>query len=315
MKLSLVITIFNEAETLTGLLTAIKNQTLLPDEVIIVDGGSTDQSLNILKNWQQQKFFHQRLKILSKKGNRSVGRNWGIKQATNELIAITDAGCLPNKNWLKKLVEKYNETKTPVIAGYYRGLANSNFEQAVIPYVLVMPDQLNEASFLPATRSMLLTKKAWQQVGEFKENLSHNEDYAFAHSLVNQQIKIAMAKDAIVNWLPRKNLKDFAIMIFRFAYGDAEADLYRPKVALIFARYFLLAILLFFIFLNYLFNFSIYLNNFSLVFLGIVFIGYCWWAINKNQKYVKHGWYWLPVLQIVSDFAVMMGTIAGLLTN
>ncbi|MCC6710933.1 MAG: glycosyltransferase [Candidatus Pacebacteria bacterium] len=315
MKLSLVITIFNEENTLNQLLTAIEKQTITPTEIIITDGGSSDNSLKVLEKIQQEKFFKNKLKIFIKKGNRSLGRNWAIKQTANELIAITDAGCIPQKNWLEKLVEKYQQTKSPVIAGYYYGLANNSFEQAVIPYVLVMPDKVNENNFLPATRSMLITKKAWKKAGGFNETLNHNEDYAFAHQLVKNNIQISFAKEAQVGWLPRTNLNSFIKMIYRFAYGDAEANLFRPKVALIFIRYFLVFLLLFFIFLNYLFKFSLLLTNFSSIVLILLFFSYCLWAIKKNLKYVKIGWYWLPVLQITSDLAVITGTVSGLLVN
>jgi len=312
MKLSLVITIFNEEKTLHQLLTAIEKQTLTPTEILITDGGSSDNSLKILKKFQQQKFFKNKLKIFTKYGNRSIGRNWAIKQTTNELIAITDAGCIPQNNWLEKLAEKYQQTNSPVVAGYYYGLATNNFEQAVIPYVLVMPDRVKENNFLPATRSMLITKEAWKKVGGFDESLNHNEDYDFAHKLVQAKIQISFAKDAQVGWLPRTNLRSFTKMIYRFAYGDAEANLFRPKVALIFARYFLLLLLLFFIFLNYLFKFSLLLSNFWLMVLILFFFSYCLWAIKKNLKYAKTGWYWLPALQFTSDLAVITGTVTGL---
>lgn len=310
MKLSLVITIFNEESTLDLLLTAIKKQTKQISELIIVDGGSTDQSWKILKTYQQQKFFKNKLKIYQKSGNRSIGRNLAIKKTTNELIAITDAGCIPNKDWLEKLVKRHHQTQTPVVAGYYYGLAKNSFQQAVIPYVLVMPDKI-DANFLPATRSMLISKQTWQEVGGFNEQLNHNEDYAFAKELEKRKIKMAIAKEAQVAWLPRKNLWSFMVMIYRFALGDAEASIFRPKVGLIFARYFLLILVLFFSWLGLFFPPVNFLTNYGLIITLLVTVAYVIWAIAKNKKYVVTGWWWLPILQISADFAVITGTITG----
>ncbi|MFZ5438074.1 MAG: glycosyltransferase [Patescibacteria group bacterium] len=310
MKISLVITIFNEESTLDLLLTAIKKQTQQIDELIIVDGGSTDRSWAILKTYQQQKFFKNKLKIYQKTGNRSTGRNLAIKKTTNELIAITDAGCIPNKDWLEKLVKKQHQTQAPVVAGYYYGLAKNNFQQAVIPYVLVMPDKIDH-NFLPATRSMLISKKTWQEVGGFNEQLNHNEDYAFAKELESRKIKIAIAQAAQVAWLPRKNLWSFIVMIYRFALGDAEAEIFRPKVGLILARYFLLILVLFFSLLGLFFPPVNFLTSYGLTILLLAIISYGSWAIAKNKKYVVTGWWWLPLLQISADLAVITGTVTG----
>ncbi len=310
MKISLVITIFNEESTLDLLLNAIKKQTQQINELIIVDGGSTDRSWEILKTYQQQKFFKNKLKIYQKSGNRSIGRNLAIKKAKNDLVAITDAGCIPNKDWLKKLAKKRHQTQAPVVAGYYYGLAKNHFQQAIIPYVLVMPDKVDD-NFLPATRSMLINKKTWQEVGGFNERLNHNEDYAFAKELEKRKINIEIAKEAQVAWLPRKNLWSFMVMIYRFALGDAEATIFRPKVGLIFARYFLLILVLFFSWLGLFFQPVNFLTNYGLIITLLAMIGYSSWAIGKNKKYVPAGWWWLPILQIFSDLTVIVGTVTG----
>jgi glycosyltransferase involved in cell wall biosynthesis len=301
MKLSLVITIFNEESTLDSLFESLRQQTLAANEIIIVDGGSKDNSLKIIKDWQKKSYFKNKLKYFSKKGNRSVGRNFGIKKSKNKWIAITDAGCIPEKSWLKELSLKQKVTKALVIAGYYFGIAKNSFEEAVVPYVLVMPDKINKNDFLPATRSMLIEKNTWKKLGGFDESLNHNEDYDFAKKIEKGNIKRSFTQKAKVGWLPRKNLTSFFIMILRFAYGDAEADIFRPKILLIFVRY-LMAILL---------SLLIIFKNQGFVFIPILFFIYSIWAIMKNKKYVPNGWLWLPVLQIYSDIAVMIGTISG----
>jgi len=304
MKLSLIITVLNEEKTIQLLLNAIAKQTLKPSETIIVDGDSTDQTVKIIKQFQK-KHSKLNLKLFFKKGNRSVGRNFAIKKSSNALIAITDAGCIPKKEWLQELVVQYQKTQAAVIAGFYQGKAKTAFEEAVIPYVLVMPDQVNKNNFLPATRSMLIEKTVWKQLKGFDEKLSLNEDYAFAKKMQKQQIKIAFAKKAIVEWMPRSSLEDYSEMIYRFAKGDIEAKILRPKVTLIFARYLLALFLLIFFFITG--------NNLLLVYLLFLAFLYIIWSILKNKKYCPNGWYWLPVLQIGSDLAVMFGSLSALM--
>ncbi len=295
---TVVVTALNEERSIGGLIDGLKKQTVAADAVIIAEAKSTDDTRKIIL--KEQKNYKQ-LKLISVAGNRSVGRNAGIAAVKTELVAITDSGCIPEPDWLENLLKVYVDKKPDVVSGYYRGLAETPFEEAVVPYALVMPDRLNPETFLPATRSMLLTKKIWLRLGKFDESLSDNEDYVFAKSLQASGATIALAPNAIVNWQPRSSLRAFAKMIFRFARGDIYAGILRPKVTLVFLRYLLVV------------NLLLLLEQKSILPVLLLFVLYVIWSVAKNLRYTPRGWYWLPVLQVVSDFMVMIGSIAGLL--
>lgn len=294
--MSVVITVINEAETIGPLLNALAGQTLAPAEIIVVDGGSADETSAKIK---AQIPNHKNLKFFEKTGNRAVGRNWGVKMAGSPLIAFTDAGCTPQKDWLEKLVKPFADPTVWVVSGYYKGIARNAFEKSLIPFVLVMPDRIGP-EFLPATRSMAIRKSVFVRSGGFNENLWHNEDYEFALRLKKSGAKIAFAKGAIVAWQPRKDLKSAAWMFLRFAIGDGQAGILRPKVKMLFVRYYIFAFLIFVTPLFWL--------------LGLP---YLLWAIWKNYKYVRawQGLFWLPLLQLTADIMVMFGTIVGLLSR
>lgn len=307
--ISVVVTVLNEEQTILSLLKALSEQTLLPAEVIIADGGSRDNTTLLIQEFAK-KYPQLHCQLIVKKGNRSIGRNEAISKARSSWIAITDAGCVPHPDWLEKLsaaAEKISTTDF-VVAGYYDAQPQTPFEEAVVPYVLVMSDQLHPNAFLPATRSMLMSKSAWKKVNGFNENLSDNEDYAFAHAIKKAQISLSFTAAAKVTWKPRTTLNQFMWMIFRFARGDAQARIWRPKVLLILGRYFLAALLA----VGWVLG-QLPISTLVLIYLiGLFF--YCCWAIQKNRRYVPHGWFWLPVLQITSDLAVIKGTLVGLLT-
>lgn len=305
MKVSLVITFLNEESTIGLLLEGIARQTLLPAEIILVDGGSTDATEKNIRQWQKNPKIGKKIRFLQKTGNRSVGRNYGIQKARHPWIAITDAGCVPEPNWLSALTEEQRVSQADVIAGYYYGLPKNTFEQAVVPYALVTPKRVNPKTFLPATRSMLMHKSVWEKVGGFDETLSFNEDFAFANTVQQENISRSFTFQALVGWLPRQNLKEFWKMIYSFALGDMQAGIIRPKVLFIFIRY--TAIVAVFVWMAWLNA----LSDTSSFFISL-FVLYSIWAIRKNKKYVPRGWYWLPVLQIVSDGAVMVGTLCGI---
>jgi len=303
MKVSFIATVFNEEKSILPLLRSVFSQTRLPDEIIIVDGGSTDKTISYISDFKSNKA---KIKLVSKKGNRSVGRNEAIKRAANEIIVCSDAGCILDKNWVKNITKPFEDQDIGVVSGYYRGMSRDIFQKCLIPYVLVMPDKVNENNFLPASRSMAFRKSVWEKVGKFNEKLSHNEDYAFAIKLKEKGIKIVFEKLAIVSWIPRKNLKEAFIMFFRFAKGDVEAGVIRSNVIVLFARYFILLYLLFLIFR--------YKSLIIILSLAIGISCYIIWAILKNYKYViaLKAIFVLPLIQTTADIAVMLGSITGI---
>src|SRR6185437_11379759 len=249
MIISFITTVFNEERAIEQFINSVLNQSKKPDEIIIVDGGSTDQTINKIKNYEARtKGKKVSFKLLIKKGNRSIGRNESIKHASGDIIVCSDAGNILDRDWVKYIIEPFENKKVDVVAGYYRGLAETVFQKCVIPYALVMPDKINPNSFLPATRSIAFSKSIWKKVGGFNEKLTHNEDYAFAKALQKRKATIVFKKDAIVYWKPRNTFKQAFIMMYRFAYGDAEARIIRPKVVFIFIRYFVGILFLLFIF-------------------------------------------------------------------
>jgi len=300
MKASLVITVYNEEKTIIPFLDSITSQSKKPYEVIIVDGGSKDKTVEIIKDYKKIKVV-----VFEKKGNRSVGRNEGISKASGDIIVISDSGCILDKNWISEITKPFTDKKTEVVAGYYEGKANTLFQKCLVPYVLVMPDKLDNEYFLPASRSMALRKKVWKKLGGFPQEYSHNEDYVFAKTLEKHKIKISFAKGAIVYWIPRTTFWRTFVMFARFAFGDGEAGIFRQNVFYIYYRYsivFYLSVLLFIT------------KSLSLAFfLSLSVCLYVVWSIWKNYKYVnKRGaFFYLPAFQVISDLAVILGTTIG----
>ncbi|GEM_PF-160307 len=310
IKLSLIVTVLNEEKHIGKLIDSISIQTKIPDEIVIVDGGSSDNTVASIKYFVSSIKYkdirkNTRFKIIVRQGNRAVGRNEGIRNSKGDIILSTDAGCVLDRNWVKNISEPFKTEKVDVVSGYYRGISENIFQKSLIPYVLVMEDKIKE-EFLPATRSMAFRKEVWEGIGGFDENLGHNEDYAFANNIKKLGFKIKFVQDAVVSWIPRKNIKQAFIMFFRFALGDIEANILRSKVIFIFLRY---------IFAFYLILLNLIMKSPPLVvFTALLLFFYILWSIYKNYKYVNSykATFYLPLLQFASDFAVILGTSAGI---
>lgn len=310
-KITVITTILNEERTIGEYLDSLFQQSKLPNEIVIVDGGSNDNTLSVIGQKHNEHILHIKdipIKVKIKKGNRSVGRNYAVSESSGDIILCADGDNILDVDWVKEMVKAFTKD-TDVVAGYYKGMPRNIFEKCLTPYVLVMPDKVNPKEFLPASRSLGFTKKIFEKVGGFPQDYSHNEDYVFAHALKHAGAKIVFAKDAIVFWRPRATLKSAYTMFYRFALGDAEAGIYRKKVLAIYARYIIAFVLL---------CASFILPSRSLFLVEVFFlILYIVWAIFKNYRYVKHyqAFYFLPLLQFTSDIAVLRGTTTGILNR
>ena len=112
-KVSVIITVLNEADSIHLILQNLISQTRKPDEIVIVDGGSTDGTDDIISNKANTETS---IRLYVQKGtNISQGRNIAINKARFPLIAVTDGGCRPDNKWLEKLIEPL--AKDPSVEG------------------------------------------------------------------------------------------------------------------------------------------------------------------------------------------------------
>ena len=181
MKISLVVTVKNEEKSILALLKSIERQTQKPDEVIIVDGVSNDKTVKIIKEFSRKSNLN--LRLLVKKSNRSRGRNLGIGQARGQGIAVSDGGCVLDKNWLKNIGKPLIKKQADVVAGFYRMKTDSFFTRCSAPFVGIMSHNIKKQTFLPSSRSIAFTKEAWKKVGGYPTRLDYAEDLVFAQSL------------------------------------------------------------------------------------------------------------------------------------
>ena len=88
-KISVIVPVFNSEKYLKNCLDSIVNQTLKDIEIILIDDGSTDNSLEIIKQYSS---LYNNIKYCSKKNEgQAIARNLGINMATGEFIAFVDS--------------------------------------------------------------------------------------------------------------------------------------------------------------------------------------------------------------------------------
>ena len=235
MKVSLAATVRDEAETIERLLSAIDAQTRPPDEVVVVDGGSTDGTLAILERWADGRAG---VIVRSVPGaNIAAGRNAAIKEAGGPVIAVTDAGCTPDPRWLEKLAAPFETGSADVVMGFYRPDPRSAYER--ILGCLNLPDarEVDAATFMPSSRSIAFTKELWEKAGGYPEWLDIGEDMYFNFRCLEHNPRRVFVPDAVVTWRLRPNIVLTLRQYFRYAEGDGIARMYLRRHALRFGTY------------------------------------------------------------------------------
>ena len=117
MMISVVIPFYNESETISETIYALKTQTVLPNEVIFIDSGSTDKTVEILKKHIiKTKEFIMKV-IYSGKMSPSTSINLGIKSARNNMIMYIDCGLFIPNDWIESQSRLYKYSEIDLVSG------------------------------------------------------------------------------------------------------------------------------------------------------------------------------------------------------
>lgn len=229
---SLILTVLNEGPAIRPLLDSLVAQTRAPAEVVIVDGGSRDDTVAQIQAYADRL----PLKVLVVPGaNIAQGRNAAIQAAQGEVIAVTDAGVRCAPDWLAQLVAPLADPQTNVVAGFFQADPQTVLETAMGATVLPTVQDINPATFLPSSRSVAFRKSAWAAVGGYPEWLDFSEDVVFDLALRQKFGPMAFAPAALVYFRPRGSLRALAKQYYQYARGDGKASLFPRQHAV---RYF-----------------------------------------------------------------------------
>jgi glycosyltransferase involved in cell wall biosynthesis len=218
--LSVVVTVRNEVQNIGSLVDSLLAQSLRPAEVVIVDGQSTDGTLEVLKPYAEDG----RIELISADCNIAEGRNLGIRRARHECVAVTDAGCRVDAGWLEAIARCFASAEAPdVVSGNFRFDVRSRFEQDLI-YATYMGDREDSyvARYYPSSRSIAFRKTAWAAAGGYPEWLYAAEDTLFNIRLRQLGHRFAFCRDAIVRWRPRETWSQAWRQRYNYGRGNGR---------------------------------------------------------------------------------------------
>ncbi|MCG2789483.1 MAG: glycosyltransferase [Actinomycetia bacterium] len=343
-KVSFIITLFNEEKDISAFLDSLFEQSALPEEIVIVDGGSKDNTLDILINYFQKKVKDFDLKfsgnilfdtldginvkIFQINGARiSEGRNFAIKSAMGEIICVSDSGCILDKDWFLQITKPFQYSRELCVVGGYNYAMAKNFLQSCLA-ASIMPkkEEIKKDKYMPSSRNLSFKRSAWLEVGGYPEVMDYGEDMKFNFNLRSKGYEINYNPEAIVYWKMRDNLSKIFKQFFRYAKGDALGKMYLYRHLV---RFFSLIVLTAIIIL------SVVLSPWFLLALIILFAAYSFkpyrrinyiWDNPKISPYIvlkKYGGikkilsktiaiFFIPFLLTYIDLAKLSGYIYGL---
>lgn len=216
MVISIIIIVKNDRGIKDTLESLRKIKKPMKTEIIVVDAsnGSLD---DIKHNFKEVIWIY-----YNNDGKKEITipeqRNLGIKISKGKLIVFLDANCVPEKNWLIKLVDLAINFGEKVVAGNAKPIdANT---------VNTISDERYKGDYLKdaPTINLLISKEVFKSVGLFDEKGTFGEDVDLTWRAVRSGYRIKYAKDAVVyhDW------GSFTEQLTRmFRYGTVRPQLYK----------------------------------------------------------------------------------------
>jgi glycosyltransferase involved in cell wall biosynthesis len=244
MKVSVIVPVRDEEDSIRELLDSLVAQTRPPDEIVITDGGSVDATPQIIEEYKQRGLPVHLIRAGAALPGR--GRNLGAEQARFEWLAFTDSGIRLEKNWLEALVARASEDESiDIVYGHLEPVTDTFFtECAAIAYV--PPPELQEdvVSRPRFIASSLLRREAWAKVKGFPENLRSAEDLIFMNRLDKAGYRAVFEPRSRVFWRLRPTLKSTFKRFLVYSLNNIRAGLFNQWQAKILFRYAALLVVL-----------------------------------------------------------------------
>jgi len=238
---SIITPIYNRQNEILDLIDSIINQSISSKnyELIIVDDGSTDNSLNLIEN----KIKSSKIDIfLIKQKNNGPGsaRNKGMENARGNFFLFIDSDCEANKDWLKEILKAYEKSPFDAFGGPDSFKENYSILQKSIDFSMnsffttggLRGNIKRLAKFYPRSHNMGIKGSLFKKLGGFG-NLRHGQDIEFSNRIIKNTSKVVFLSNAIVYHRRRTSIKIFFKQVFnwgvaRVNLGSIDKKMFEP---------------------------------------------------------------------------------------
>jgi glycosyltransferase involved in cell wall biosynthesis len=300
--ISVVIVAYNEEKNIGDCLKSILDQTIKPDEIVIIDDGSVDETSKIASKFPVKLF-----KI--KHSERSKARNIGWQKASGDIICFAEADSVFNKDWLKEIIKKFNGG-ADVVIDRRRMYQPKTFLQKCLDAQF----DIRYAYYTPFS-AWAFKREVLEKAGGYDKKLNQSEERDLGKRIKKMGYKILLAEKATQYHKGEpKNLREYLKRAFITEKRKAQGYLkkYPGEISFMNLEIFLVSLIFFvliFIDLKFLFLFLSFLSFvYFLIFYKVSFKEKGWSVIKKNYIFG------LSFLRTLKIFSTSLGFIVGKLS-
>jgi lipopolysaccharide/colanic/teichoic acid biosynthesis glycosyltransferase/GT2 family glycosyltransferase len=214
--ISVIIPAYNSTKTLPACLKALSRQTKQPDEVIVVDDGSSDATVELSR--QAGVYV-----IQQTHQGPAAARNLGVRQAQGDLILFTDSDCEPDERWVEQLSAPFHDPEVIGAKGVYRthqpGLVPRFVQQEYQSKYLRMAKQSN-IDFID-TYSAAYRRNIFLENDGFDPAFLALEDQEFSFRLARKGYRLVFVPQAIVYHQHDSNVGEYLSRKYYIGYWKA----------------------------------------------------------------------------------------------
>jgi O-antigen biosynthesis protein len=204
-QVSVIVPVFNSATTIQACVESLRTLDYPKEnlELIVIDNGSTDRTADVLNQ------YHDQLRILGEnKRGAAAARNRGLRDARGEIIALTDADCVVDKDWLKHIISPLQDEQIGIVGGRIQAHCPCN---SIELFGEMIHDHRQAIEvFKPGyviTMNWSSRRSVIEAAGWFDEELLRDQDVDLSWRVLQKGYRLAYEPAAIVYHWNEKTLR------------------------------------------------------------------------------------------------------------
>lgn len=306
LRVSVVVACYNEERDIGVCLTDLLAQDYEDFEIVIVDGGSTDRTVQLVEAFMEKS---SKISLFFEDERRGPGnaRNIGTKVSSGEVLIFRDADSkTPDKRFIRNLVEPFEDPDVQaVLASSYALIPTTSFLEASL-MLSHYGHRLRGCGSLPEAYRKVL----FLGVGGFDSELGFGEDVDLATRVLARRVKLAYTKDPVLVGAEVRSLSE--LVRRELWYGSTILNFLkkRPKALVRVVYAILHPLILFGVVLSLLWSPLLPISLFGF----LILLAYPFWKVAlsiRNTGRVVESLF-IPALQLFQSLVLSVGLVSGL---
>lgn len=222
MKISILVPCHNEEKSIKTCILSCLNQSKKVDQIVVVNDGSTDKSLEILKKFKEKITL---VNIAKATGRKSLAQEQGLKAVKGDLLIATDGDTILDYDFIKNITQDFNDDKVMASAGYVKSIPHNLLTACrQIDYLIGQEihrraqANINALYVIPGCAAAYRTKIFKKLISFDHDTLA--EDLDLTYKCHEKNLKVSYNKKAIAYTEDPSSLLDYIKQLRRWNAGN-----------------------------------------------------------------------------------------------